>query len=249
MSLKDYYEDSYKTESSRSLNELQAEALQSTKGLLHFVEESKTRFLPDLSWQGLKVIEMGSGLGGLSLHLARLGADVTLVDFSATALQQAEKIYALEGLQPRLIQADVGLPGDEINEKFDLILDSHLLHCITSAPERSSYFKLIDELLSDRGLFVAETMVHRKKLFVPDGFMFDQNYVLWQMFGEWKPVRKIPDSLDLEKEINEAGLNISYFFYYGQFSFIPHRTFMDIPAEVLPASVRMVLQKKQITQS
>ncbi len=231
------------------MSELQSEALQSTKGLLHFVEESKNRFLPDLSWQGLKVIEMGSGLGGLSLHLARLGADVTLVDFSETALIQAEKIFSLEGFQPRLIQADVGLPGEEINQKFDLILDSHLLHCITSAPERSSYFKLIDDLLSAKGLFVAETMVHRKKLFVPDGFMFDQNYVLWQMFGDWKPVRKIPDSLDLEKEINEAGLNISYFYYYGQFSFVPHRKFMDIPAEVLPASVRMVLQKKQKTQS
>jgi SAM-dependent methyltransferase len=249
MSLKDYYEDSYKTDSGRSLTELQTEALQSSKGLFHFVEESKSRFLPDLPWSGLNCLEMGSGLGGLSLHFARLGANITLVDFSPTALKQAESIFALEGLTPKTIEADLGLPNDSIDQKYDLILDSHLLHCITSAPERSSYFKLISDALTDRGIFVAETMVHRKKLFVPDGFMFDQNYVLWQMFGEWKPVRKIPDSLDLEKEIIEAGLNISYFYYYGQFSFVPHRKFMDIPAEVLPASVRMVLQKKHNTQS
>jgi hypothetical protein len=89
-------------------------------------------------------------------------------------------------------------------------------------------------------------MVHRKKLFIPDGFMFDQNNTLWQMLGEWKPVRRILDSLDLEKEFNTAGLNITYFMYYANFAFVPHKSFMEIPSEILPAAVRLVLQKKQL---
>jgi hypothetical protein len=100
------------------------------------------------------------------------------------------------------------------------------------------------EHLRPGGIFVAETMVHRKKIYIPDGFMFDENYVLWQMFGKWTAVRRILDSLDLEKELNTAGFHIAYFYYYGQYGFVPHRSFMDIPAEILPAAVRMVLQKK-----
>ena len=76
--------------------------------------------------------------------------------------------------------------------------------------------------------------------------MFDPNNVLWQMFGEWKPVRRILDSLDLEKELNEAGFNITYYMYYANYGFVPHPTFMEIPRDILPASVRMVLRKKQI---
>ena len=248
MSLQVYYEDSFNSERGRSPDELIHEVLQSTKGLAHYTLECKTRFLVSKDWQGLKVAEMGSGRGGLGLHLARLGAEVTLVDFSPAALSQAEKLYSLEGFHPQLIEADVSHPDVKLKEQFDLIVDSHLLHCITSGPERSSYLKLVRDHLSEEGIFVAETKVHRKKLFIPDGFMFDQNNVLWQMFGEWKPVRKIIDSLDLENEINLADFYITYFYYYGQYGFVPHKSFMDIPNEILPAAVRMVLQKKQITQ-
>ncbi|MBA2403290.1 MAG: class I SAM-dependent methyltransferase, partial [Bdellovibrionales bacterium] len=197
-------------------------------------------------WQGMKVLEMGSGRGGLGLHLARLGADVTLVDFSPSALEQAEKVFALENFRPKIIQADVTHPDVTLPEKYDLIVDSHLLHCLTSDPERFSYLQLVRDHLKDHGIFAAETMVHRKKLYIPDGFMFDPNNVLWQMFGEWKPVRRILDSIDLEKELTMAGFNISYFMYYANYGFVPHKNFLDIPSEILPASVRLVLQKKPL---
>ena len=128
--------------------------------------------------------------------------------------------------------------------KFDLIVDSHLLHCLTEDPDRSSFYGLVADHLAPGGIFVSETMVHRKKLFIPDGFMFDERNVLWQMFGKWTPVRRILDSLDLEAEISNTELKIVSFFYYAQYSFVPHRRFMEIPGEVLPASVRMVLQNR-----
>ena len=206
--------------------------------------ESKDRFLPNLDWKGLRILETGAGRGGLGLLLARLGADVTLVDFSLTALEQAKNIYALEGYEVKTVAGDVTHPDLELNQKFDLIVDSHLLHCLTEDPDRASYYRLITDHLAPNGIFVAESMVHRKKLFIPDGFMFDERNVLWQMFGKWTPVRRILDSLDLERELNEAHFNIVYFYYYGQYGFVPHRSFMDIPAEILPAAVRMVLQNK-----
>ena len=244
MSLQEYYEDSYNMERGRGASDLLHEVTTYSKGLYNLVTESKDRFLPNLDWKGMKILETGAGRGGLGLLLARLGADVTLVDFSPTALEQAKNIYALEGYEVKTLAGDVTHPDLELNQKFDLIVDSHLLHCLTEDPDRASYYRLITDHLAPNGIFVAESMVHRKKLFIPDGFMFDERNVLWQMFGKWTPVRRILDSLDLERELNEAHFNIVYFYYYGQYGFVPHRSFMDIPAEILPAAVRMVLQNK-----
>lgn len=244
MSLQPYYEESYQSEKNRSTAELLSEVTTYSKGLYHFVIESKDRFLQEVDWRSLKILETGAGRGGVSLLLARLGAKVTVVDFSPTALDQAKNIFALEGLEVSTIQGDVTHPDLSLPEQYDIIVDSHLLHCLTADPDRSSYYQLVRDHLTERGIFVAETMVHRKKLFIPDGFMIDETRTLWQMFGKWTPIRRILDSLDLEQELNNAQFNISYFYYYGQFGFVPHRSFMDLPADILPAAVRMVLKKK-----
>jgi SAM-dependent methyltransferase len=244
MTLQGYYEDSYREEKARSPHDLLSEEITASKVLTNFVTEQKNRFLPNVDWKGLKVLELGSGRGGVGIHLARLGADVTLVDFSPTALAQAERLFALEGLEVKTVTGDVTHPDLNLTQKYDLIIDSHLLHCLTEDPDRSSFYGLVSDHLTPNGIFVSETMVHRKKLFIPDGFMFDERNVLWQMFGKWTPVRRILDSLDLEAEINNTELKIVSFFYYAQYSFVPHRHFMEIPGEVLPASVRMVLQNK-----
>lgn len=246
MNLQEYYEDSYRMQRGLSARDFKDEVLRASKDLCAYVEESKARFLTDRDWQGLRVLELGSGRGGVGLMLGRLGARVTIVDFSPSALAQAEALFSDEGLEVKTILADVTLPDVKLEGQYDIIVDSHLLHCLTGDPDRASYYKLVQDHLAPKGIFVAETMVHRKKLYVPDGFMFDEKNVLWQMFGKWTPVRRILDSLDLEQEIIAAGLHITYFYYYGQFSFVPHRSFMDIPAEILPAAVRMVLQMKQV---
>jgi 2-polyprenyl-3-methyl-5-hydroxy-6-metoxy-1,4-benzoquinol methylase len=246
MSLQHFYEESYRNESGRLTSDLLQEAATYSKGLYQFVTESKDRFLPNLDWNGLQVLELGAGRGGLGLHLARLGAEVTLVDFSPTALEQAQAIYSLEGLAVAAIASDVTHPDMALPHKFDLIVDSHLLHCLTEDPDRASYYRLISDHLKPDGIFIAETMVHRKKLFIPDGFMFDERNVLWQMFGKWTPIRRVLDSLDLEKELGEGNFNIVYFYYYGQYGLVPHRSFMDLPAEILPAAVRMVLKSKVV---
>ncbi len=242
--MQEYYEESYYNERGRGARELLSEVTTYSKGLYDFVIEAKTKFLADVDWSSLSVLEMGAGRGGLGLLLARLGAKVTLVDFSPSALAQAEQIFASEGLEVITVTGDVTLPDVDLPQKYDLIVDSHLLHCLTENPDRSSYYRLVSDHLTSRGIFVAETMVHRKKLFIPDGFMFDERNVLWQMFGKWTPVRRILDSLDLEKELQDAHFNIVYFYYYGQFGFVPHRSFMDLPAEILPAAVRMIVQNK-----
>ncbi|HXH29400.1 MAG TPA: class I SAM-dependent methyltransferase [Bacteriovoracaceae bacterium] len=244
MSLREYYDDTYRAESGRPPGEMLEEVTKGSRGLFKFAVESKDRFLPGYDWQGLKVLEVGSGRGGAGLLLAGLGADVTLLDFSSAALAQAQSIYQFEGQRLSTVHGDVTHPDLFLPEKYDLILDSHLLHCLTENPDRASYYRLICDHLTGQGIFVAETMVHRKKLQIPDGFMFDERNVLWQMIGKWTPVRRILDSLELERELSEAQFNIAYFYYYAQLGFVPHKSFLDLPEDILPAAVRFVLQNK-----
>lgn len=68
--------------------------------------------LGDLS--GRSSIELGAGRGIASLQLARLGVQVTLVDWSDEALETASELYASLGLKPRLLRADIlNLPAAE----------------------------------------------------------------------------------------------------------------------------------------
>ncbi len=244
MSLQEYYEESYRREQNRGAADLLREATAGAKGLYNFAIESKERFLPDVDWKGLRVLETGAGRGGVGLLLARLGARVTLVDFSPTALAQASEVYASEGLEVETVEGDVVHPDLTLPHRFEIIIDSHLLHCLTEDPDRASYYRLISDHLTASGIFVAESMVHRKSLSIPDGFMLDQRSVLWQLLGSWTPVRRILDSLALEEELNSSGFNIVYFYYYGQLGFVPHRSFLDLPTEILPAAVRLVVKNR-----
>ncbi len=245
MSLQSHYQDTYLSEDRRAPADLLREVTGSSRGLYKFAVESKDRFLPDRDWRGLRVLELGAGRGGVSLLLAGLGADVTILDFSPAALAQAETLFQLEGHQVTTVLGDVTHPDVHLPQRYDLLVDSHLLHCLTENPDRASYYRLVSDHLAPDGIFIAETMVHRKKLYIPDGFMFDERNVLWQMIGKWTPVRKILDSLDLERELTEAQFKIAYFYYYAQFGFVPHKSFLDLPESILPAAVRFVLQNRQ----
>jgi 2-polyprenyl-3-methyl-5-hydroxy-6-metoxy-1,4-benzoquinol methylase len=245
LNIKELYNEAYLREGREFGPGLIHQELQASRGLFHFATESKDRFLSSKDWQNIKVLEVGSGRGCAALNLAKLGAQITLLDYSAEALRQARMIYDHEHVSATFIEGDVSLPEINLKEKFDIILDSHLLHCLALSPERWSYFKFIQDHLAPEGIFVCETMAHRKKLYFPDGFMFDQDNVLWQMFDRWLPIRKIADSLDLETELNQSGFEIVYFYYYAQFGLVPHKKFLDLPSEILPAAVRMNLKIKQ----
>lgn len=244
MNYSDYYNEAFSKYLNLTPSDLSSQVLPFVKGQFQFVTESKDKFLSHKDWQGLKVLELGSGMGGTALELAMLGAQVSLADFSPVALELAEKLYSYHGYTFKKYQVDLTLPEPDFNEVFDIIIDGHLLHCLTEPHERSNYFQIVRDHLAPEGIFVCETMVHKKKIFIPENFKFDEDsYTLLQFLGSWKPVRKIMDSLDLETEIQSNGLRINSFFYYSQMGMVPHQSFMDLPTEILPAAVRMVLAR------
>jgi len=244
MDLSLYYDDAYAPYTRIPVSEEMRERVaRESRGLLQLVDENKERFLAELPWEGLRVVELGGGLGGLGLQLARRGARVTVVDISPNALTVARALAKAEGLEIETLCMDLGRPDAQLSGEYDLMIDSHLLHCLPLEPQRLSYLLLVRQHLAPHGILVGETMVHRKKLFIPPGYMLDQNNILWQMFAQWVPVRKISDSLVLEDELKNAGLNIHFFYYYANYAMAPSPDFWDIPNDILPASVRFALKK------
>lgn len=74
------------------------------------------------SLEGLKVIELGSGKGDVSLLLALEGADVMLLDREQQALQQAQQQFGYYGLKPQVVVGDIFDIHDGLKGAFDLAI-------------------------------------------------------------------------------------------------------------------------------
>jgi SAM-dependent methyltransferase len=90
------------------------------------------------SLAGLRTIELGSGRGDLSVLLAQEGAQVTLLDFSSTALDLARERFARLGLSAQCATGDLlDLPRD-LRGRYDVSLSSGVLeHFVGAARTRA----------------------------------------------------------------------------------------------------------------
>jgi 2-polyprenyl-3-methyl-5-hydroxy-6-metoxy-1,4-benzoquinol methylase len=68
----------------------------------------------------LKVLEIGAGLGTYSALMAKKGADVAVLDYSEKALSKASEFFENNGVSAQLVFADaLNLPPTELN-KYDI---------------------------------------------------------------------------------------------------------------------------------
>jgi SAM-dependent methyltransferase len=72
------------------------------------------------SFQGLRAIELGAGRGLNALLYAQRGADVTLLDVSELALEQARQLFELHGLGFTPVVADAFEPPAALRGAFDV---------------------------------------------------------------------------------------------------------------------------------
>lgn len=85
------------------------------------------------SSEGETLLELGSGTGELSAHLARLGRNASLLDFSEDCLKFAADVFGQLGLRGKYVQGDVlkKLPFE--NQSVDVVWSSGLLEHFTDA--------------------------------------------------------------------------------------------------------------------
>ncbi len=144
---------------------------------------------------GGEILEAGCGGGWQSLALARLGGyRVTLMDFSAEALDYARRLFEREGRQAAFIEGDVFEPGEPA---FDLVFNAGVLEHY--APDEQAQFL--------RG------MASRSRRYV---LVLAPNprcywYWLWRLHksvhGEWVWGKEAP-SADLGGAFRRAGLRL-----------------------------------------
>lgn len=136
------------------------------------------------------ILDIGSGSKSIFEDTDLINkSKVTAIDFSPAAIYKAT-------LLPNDItykQVDLGTSGVLDRERYDLIFDSHCLHCITGSSQRRAAFTNIHEALKADGLFSAEMMVS------PAGKTIKL------------PNKHVVDALELEEELLSFGFKIIYF--------------------------------------
>jgi cyclopropane fatty-acyl-phospholipid synthase-like methyltransferase len=136
--------------------------------------------------RGLRTIELGSGRGDLSVLLAQSGAEVTLLDTSERALDQARKRFDRLRLSARFECGDLFTPPVRLLGSFDVALSSgvieHFEHDV-----RTQAFRAHADVLNQRGLGIIS---------VPNARC--PSYRLWKFYlelrGWWPYGLEIPYS-------------------------------------------------------
>lgn len=135
-----------------------------------------------------RVLDLGAGSMSLFEETDLDLELITAIDFSSTAIEQA---HGLSKINYEV--ADLTKPNVLLKQEYDLIFDSHCLHCIEESSDRKSAFNNILVALKPDGIFAAEMMVQ------PSG----RNII--------QPYKYIPNARDLEAELIEAGFKIIFF--------------------------------------
>nr|BDT28686.1 class I SAM-dependent methyltransferase [Bacteriovorax sp. HI3] len=156
-----------------------------TRSLLDFFRTCVKERMPEKA----RILELGSGTRSLFEEVSLPRERVTAIDFSSVAIERAKAL----GSPIEYKNLDITFPDALEGEKFDVIFDSHCLHCIDNRAARVSAFKNIHDALTEEGIFCAEMMVQPA-----------HNSVSF-------PMKFIPTARELEEEILKHDFQIVYF--------------------------------------
>jgi SAM-dependent methyltransferase len=104
-------------------------------------------------FEGLRVVEIGAGRATNALLYAKSGADVTVLDNSPVANEQALRRAATRGLSIKAIEADVFALPAELHQEFDVSMSFGLCEHFLGAQRRGVVASHL-ELLRPGGLAI-----------------------------------------------------------------------------------------------
>ena len=122
-------------------------------------------FLGDIT--GKKILHLQCHFGQDTLSLARLGADVTGVDFSDKAIEKAHDLVQATNVPARFICSDIYSLHEQLDDEFDIVFTSY--GTIGWLPDLDKWAKTIARYLKPGGCFIMAD-------FHPVVWMFDNNF-------------------------------------------------------------------------
>jgi SAM-dependent methyltransferase len=169
---------------------------------------------------GARILELGCGTGALSCMLAERGFDVTGIDISASAISFARAAAVTRAARVQFEVAEAcswRVPA----EAFDIVIDSHLLHCISPKNDRAKLLEQMARCLAKGGEVWTETMMFDEGLENTPSRYMDPGGTVWAKIENptdcidavqrdgvwWMPMRFIaPTPAALIAEFLAAGL-------------------------------------------
>ena len=181
-------------------------------------------------------LETGAGSHSyLSVFHDRFNFNLTLLDKSRLGLN---KLNISNLSKVNVINEDACLYKKD--DSFDLILDSHLYHCITNDLDRRKYLSNVFINLSPGGSFIVETMVSHSNLSFDFDLFFDPKTGVLT-YNDQK-IRMIKSSKEVEDEFLNAGFKITYFRCFEDMKLIAH-PLKDEATPFDPDILRIICQK------
>ena len=174
--------------------------------------------------EAVRALVVGCGTGPLACALSRRGYHVCGFDISSTAIVLARAQAEKRGLDIEYWVGD--LCADDLGAScYDLIVDSHCMHCIVPDEDRGKALKSICRALSPDGVFIIETMMRDPS--IKGGVDVDEDGIHWTVFsgkerpdyerarlrdGVWcVPQRRLrPNKEALDEELSRYGFQIRW---------------------------------------
>ncbi|MBC7538558.1 MAG: class I SAM-dependent methyltransferase [Bacteriovorax sp.] len=172
---------------------------------------------------GKYALDLGCGTGTTAFTLSQLGFNVTGIDISETAIELANELAKAQKLNIRFKVYDL-LLLNQLEEKFDIVYDSHCLHCIVFEDDRKLVLDGVKKILNTDGIFILDTMVLGVDTVATGGtdtLRFDNDHILWHKTNsnnylgiieidgqKWCAQRRIYPPTKVMEEIIEAGFKV-----------------------------------------
>jgi SAM-dependent methyltransferase len=157
-------------------------------------------------FNGLKVIEIGAGVGTYSALMSRKGAEVSVLDYSKNALDRSSLFFEKLGLKAKMICSNALMIDKDLSGKFDISMSFGLAEHF-KGEERKKIIKSHIDLLKDGGIAFVSVP---NKINLP--------YRLWKFVkekrGTWAVGEEYPFS---RRELNKIcnSLRIKNFCFIG----------------------------------
>ena len=116
-------------------------------------DENLVEFIESMDYpRPKKALELGCGEGRNAIYMAKQNIDVTAIDISQIAIDNAKALAAEQNARVNFIAADIFMTSFADLGQHDFVYDSGLLHHL--APHRRlSYLDLLDKALIPGGYF------------------------------------------------------------------------------------------------
>ena len=135
---------------------------------------------------GKSILHLQCHFGMDTLSLARLGADVTGIDFSAEAINEAKALNDELGLNAEFILSDVYSLPKILNKKFDIVFTSYGV--LTWLPDLNMWAKVVNHFLKDDGFFYIAEIHPASMIYDNDGDVRELK-ILYPYFRKPEPLK------------------------------------------------------------